>query len=149
ATQNAEKDAREAVLKTIMEREKIEVPDCMVEQELESSINRMAARLAMQGVDLQKASIDWQKIFEGERPNAEQTVRRSMVLDAIARQEGLEISDEDIHSEIEKIAEGSNKSAAAIKAQLEKEERIEGLKQHLRENKAFDFIYHNAKITVE
>jgi len=149
ATQIAEKKAREAVLQTIMDSQKLEVPDCLVQQELESNINRMAARLAMQGVDLQNTKIDWQKIFEEERPNAEKIVRQSIFLDAIARKENMEISDDELHSELEKLAEGSNKSAAVLKAQLEKEGRMEGFKQHLLENKAFDFIYRNAKITVE
>jgi len=149
ATQNAEKEAREALLKSIMERQKVDVPECMVQDELESHVNRLATRLAMQGVDIQQTSIDWKKIFDEERPRAEESVRRSIFLNAIARQENIEISDEEIDSELQKIAEGTNKSVAALKAQLEKEGRIEGFKQHLRENKAFDFIYRNAKITVE
>ena len=149
ATQNAEKDAREALLKSIVERQQVDVPDCMIQDELESYINRMATRLAMQGVDIQQASIDWKKIVDEERPRAEESVRRSIFLNAIARQEDIEISDEEINSELQKIAEGTNKSVAALRAQLEKEGRIEGFKQHLRENKAFDFIYRNAKITVE
>ena len=148
ATQNAEKEAREALLKTITDRQTIEVPDCMVQDELESQINRLAARLAMQGVNIKDASIDWKKIFDEERPRAEQSVRRSILLNTIARQENIEISDEEIDSELQKIAEGTNKSVAALKSQLEKESRIEGFKQHLRENKAFDFIYRNAKIIV-
>jgi trigger factor len=64
ANQNAEKEAREAVLKSIMEGQEVEVPDCMIQQELEANVNRMAARLAMQGIDLQKTPIDWNKIFE-------------------------------------------------------------------------------------
>ena len=147
--QSAEKEAREALLKSIMERQTVDVPDCMVQDELESYVNRMAARLAMQGVDIQQASIDWKKVVDEQRPIAEESVRRSIFLNAIARQEKIEISDEDIDSELQKLSEGTNKSLAALKAQLEKEGRIEGFKQHLRENKAFDFIYRNAKITVE
>jgi len=149
AAQSAEKEAREALLKSIMERQTLDVPDCMVQDELESYVNRMAARLAMQGVDIQQASIDWKKVVDDQRPIAEESVRRSLFLNAIAQQENIEISDEDIDSELQKLSEGTNKSLAALKAQLEKEGRIEGFKQHLRENKAFDFIYHNAKITVE
>lgn len=149
AAQSAEKKAREALLKSIMERQTVDVPDCMVQDELESHVNRMAARMAMQGVDIQQASIDWKKVVDDQRPVAEESVRRSIFLNAIARQENIEISDEDIDSELQKLSEGTNKSAAALKAQLEKEGRIEGFKQHLRENKAFDFIYRNAKITVE
>ncbi|MBN2319024.1 MAG: trigger factor [Acidobacteria bacterium] len=149
ATQSAEKEAREALLKSVMERQTVDVPECMVQDELESHVNRMATRLAMQGVDIQQASIDWKKVVDEERPRAEDSVRRSIFLNAIARQENIEISDEEVDSELQKIAEGTNKSVAALKAQLEKEGRIEGFKQHLRENKAFDFIYRNAKITVE
>jgi trigger factor len=103
----------------------------------------------MQGIDIQQTGIDWKKIFDEERPRAEESVRRSIFLNAIARQENIEISDEEIDSELQKIAEGTNKSVAALKAQLEKEGRIDGFRQHLQENKAFDFIYRNAKITVE
>ncbi|MBN2241834.1 MAG: trigger factor [Acidobacteria bacterium] len=149
ANQNAEKEAREALLKSILQRHTVDVPDCMVQDEVESYVNRMAARLAMQGVDIQKASIDWKKVVDEERPRAEESVRRSILLNAVARQENIEISDEEINSELQKVAEGTNKSAAALRAQLEKEGRLEGFKQHLRENKAFDFIYRNAKITLE
>jgi trigger factor len=149
ATQNAEKEAREALLKSIIDSQTVEIPDCLVQEEIESNVNRLATRLAMQGIDLNHASLDWKKIFEEERPNAELSVRRSIFLDAIARQENIDVSDEEIDSELQKIAEGTNKSVAALRAQLEKESRIEGFRQHLRENKAFDFIYRNAKITVE
>jgi trigger factor len=149
AAQNAEKEARTALLDSIMQRHNIEVPDCMVQDELESYVQRMATRLAFQGVDINHASINWKQIYDEERPQAEQAVRRSILLDAVARQENIEISDEDIDSELQKIAEGTNKPAAAMKAQLEKEGRMQGFRQHLRENKAFDFIYRNAKLTVE
>jgi hypothetical protein len=53
-----------------------------------------------------------------------------------------------MESELQKLAEGTNKSAAVWRAQLEKEDRIQSLEQHLRQNKALDFIYRNANISV-
>jgi trigger factor len=149
AKQNAEKGAREALLDSIMERQTIEVPECMVQEELEAHIRLVANNLAYQGIDLNQASIDWKKMFEDERPRAEQSVRRTIFLDAIARQEEINVTDEEIEAEFQKLAEGTNKSAAAWKAQFEKEERIQGFEQHLRQNKALDFIYRNANISVE
>ena len=61
----------------------------------------------------------------------------------------IEVSDEEIDAELGKIAEGSKQTPAELKAQLKKEDRLESFKQHLQENKAFDFIYRNAKITME
>jgi trigger factor len=147
AKQNAEKKAREALLDAIVQRQSVDVPECMVQDELEARVQRMANSLAYQGIDINQTSIDWKKIFDEERPRAEQSVRRSILLDAIARQEGIDVSDNEIDSELQKLTEGTNKSAAALKAQLEKEERLQSYKQHLREDKALDFIYRNANIS--
>jgi len=147
AKQDAEKKAREALLDSIVQRQSVEVPECMIQDELEAHANRIANSLAYQGIDINQTSIDWKKIFEEERPRAEQAARRTIFLDAIARQEGIEITGEEIDSELQKISEGTGKSAAALRAQLEKDERIQAFEQRLRQNKALDFIYRNANIT--
>ena len=149
AKQSAEKKAREALLDSIVERQTIDVPDCLVQDELEAYTRRFASSLAYQGVDIKQASIDWKKVLDEERPRAEQSVRHSIFLDAIARQEGIEVTEEETESELQKLAEGTNKSAAAWRAQLEKEGRIQSFEQHLRRNKALDFIYRNANIIEE
>ncbi len=149
AKQNAEKKAREALLDSIVGRQTVEVPECLIQDELEAHAHRVANNLAYQGIDLNQTSIDWKKVFDEERPRAEKSVRRSIFLDAIARQESIEVTDEEIESELQRLAAGTNKSAAALRAQLEKEERIQSFKQHLRENKALDFVYRNANISVE
>ncbi len=147
AKQNAEKKARETLLDSIVQRHTLDVPECMVQDELESHVQRVANSLAYQGIDINQTSIDWKKVFDEERPRAEQSVRRSLILDAIARQEGIEVSDQEIDAELQKIVEGTKKSAAALRAQLEKEERIHSYREHLREDKALDFIYRNANIS--
>jgi len=149
AKQNAEKKAREALLDSIVERQTIEVPDCLVQEELEAYTRRFASSLAYQGIDVRQTSIDWKKVLDEERPRAEKSVRHSIFLDAIARQENIEVTEEDMEAELQKLAEGTNKSAAAWRAQLEKEGRIQGFEQHLRRNKALDFIYRNANIIEE
>jgi trigger factor len=148
ARQDAEKKAREALLDSIIQKQTVEVPECMVQDELETHAHRIANNLAYQGIDINKTSIDWKKVFEEERPRAEQAVRRMIFLDAIARQEGIEITDEEVESELTKLSEGTGKSAPALRAQLEKEDRIQSFRQHLRQNKALDFIYRNANISV-
>jgi trigger factor len=148
AKQTAEKKAREALLDSIIERQPIEVPDCMVEEELTARTRQLASSLMYQGIDLNQIGLDWKKIFEEERPRAAQAVRRSIFLDAIARQENVLVTEEEIDAELQKMAEGTNKSAATWRSQLEKEDRMHGFEQHLRQNKALDFIYRNANINV-
>ena len=147
AKRSAEKESREAVLDAIVQRHTLDVPESLVRDELEEHARRIATNLARQGIDVNKTSIDWKKVFEEERPRAEQTVRRSIVLDAIARLEGLDVTEEELEAEFQKLAEGMNKSSAAIRAQFEKDKRIQGFREHLRQNKALDFIYRNANIS--
>ena len=148
AKQSDEKKAREALLDLLIERQSIEVPECLVQEEMTAYTRRMASSLAYQGIDLNQASIDWKKLYEEDRPRAEKAVRRTIFLDAIARQESISVTDEEMDLELQTLAEGTNKSASAWRAQLEKEDRIQSFEQHLRQNKALDFIYRNANINV-
>ncbi len=142
----AEKKAREALVDDVVRRTSFDVPECLIQDELKDHARRIAANLAHQGIDVSKVSLDWKKIFEEERPNAEKAVRRSLVLDTIARQENLEATESELENEFEKLAQGTGKSAAALRAQFEKDKRIQGFREHLRQNKALDFIYLNANI---
>ena len=144
---SAEKRGKEAVLDSVVRHHSLDVPDCMVQDELENHARRIAENLARQGIDVNKTSIDWRKVFEEERPLAEQGVRHSIVLDTIARQENLDVTDEELDAEFQKLAEGTHRSAAAVRAQFEKDKRIQDFREHVRRNKALDFIYRNASIS--
>jgi len=147
AGQAAEEKAREAVLDQVVQRSSFDIPEIMVHEELEDHGRRIAANLARQGIDVSKTSIDWKKIFEEERPHAETSVRRRLVLDAIARQEHMEVTEQELDEEFQKIAGRGGKSAAAIRAQFEKDQRLQAFRMFLLQNKALDFIYRNATIT--
>ncbi len=147
AKRSAEKKAREAVLDEIVRRHTFDIPGSLVREELEAHARRIATNLARQGIDVNRTSMDWKKIFDEERPHAEQAVRRSLVLDAVARQEHLEVTEAELETEFQRIAEGTNKTVAAVRAQFEKDKRIQSFREHLLQNKALDFIYRNANIS--
>ena len=151
---NAEMKAREELLDAIIERQPqppIDVPDCLVTEELGEYTKRFLNNLAYQGFDVKKtaAVFDWKKIYGEQRPNAERQVRRMIFLEAIARQENLEVSEEDVSAELDKMASQSHKSTEVLRAEFEKSNRMDTLKQNLLYDKALDFIYNNANIRVE
>jgi trigger factor len=143
----ANEKTKEQVLDQIVQSHAFEVPHCLVQTELENRARRVARSLAKQGVDLQKAAVDWDKIFEAERPRAEQAVRRMLVMDAIARQERLEVTENELDEEFRRLADERGKSSTALRVQFEKDKRIQGFKEHLLHKKALDFIVRNANIT--
>jgi len=146
----AEKNAREELLDAIIERQPVEVPECLVAEEQGTLANRLVYQLAYQGYDVrQTPGFDWKKIYDEQRPRAEQSVRRMIFLDAIARQENLEVSEGDVSAELDKLAAQTRKSADAWRAEYEKNNRMDELKQGLLQQKALDFIYRNANIRRE
>jgi trigger factor len=147
ARQTAEEKARESALDQIVQRLSFDVPESMVKDELEEHARGIAANLVQQGIDVSKTSIDWKKVFDEQRPSAEQSVRRRMVLDAVARQESLEVTDAELDAEFQQIAQRGGKSAAALRAQFEKDQRLQGFRMFLLQNKALDFIFRNATIS--
>jgi trigger factor len=143
----AEEKAKEEVLDQIVRSHAFDVPDALIEDELEERARQVAAKLTYQGIDVNKTSINWKKVFDEERPHAEQVVRRRMILDAIVRQEGLEVTEAEMDQEFERLSRVAEKSAAALRAQFEKDQRIQSLRAHLLRNKALDFIFRNANIS--
>ncbi len=147
ARQAAEEKARETVLDEVVQRVSFDVPESLVRDELEDHARGIAANLVRQGIDVSKTSIDWKKVFDEQRPHAEKSVRRRMVLDAIARQEKLEVTESDLEIEFQRMAERGGKSAVAARAQFEKDQRLQALRTYLLQNKALDFIVRNATIS--
>jgi trigger factor len=147
AVVNAENKVREAVVDQVVRSHSFDIPDSLIREELEDHVRRIAATLARQGIDVNRASIDWSKVLEEERPHAEQAVRRGLVLDAVARLENLQVTEDELENEFQALAEATRKSPAAIRAQFEKDKRIQGFKEHLLRKKALDFIFRNANIT--
>src|SRR5512142_1676144 len=73
-----------------------EVPDSLVEEELGKSLNNYARFLASQGINLETANLDWRKVSEEFRPEAAKRVKRSLILEAIAKKEGVTVSDVEV-----------------------------------------------------
>ena len=96
-----------------------------------------------------KAGIDWAQFREAQREAARDAVASALVLDEISRRENLTVSTEDVDKEIEQFAERSDRTPAALRAQLEKEGGLARLTAGLRREKAVDFLRARATILKE
>jgi trigger factor len=122
-------------------------PEALVEQEIDRRLEEFARRLLEQGIDPTKASVDWQDFRERQRDAASETVRSTLVLDEISRREGVEAGDEDVAKEIERFAERSGHTAAAVRARLEKEGAIERIRAGLVREKTMALLLEKAVIS--
>ncbi|HYS56048.1 MAG TPA: trigger factor [Thermoanaerobaculia bacterium] len=121
-----------------------EVPDALVEEELGKSLQNYARFLASQGVDVEKADLDWNKVADDFRPEAVKRVKRSLILEAIAKKENVEVSDVEVDAEIRRAANESGRDVAEVKHRLRHDGGYEALRASLAQEKALALVLKNA-----
>jgi len=147
AKHKSEMAAKQALVEQLLRLHEFAVPEIMVEAQLEHKLERMLRQLFAQGIDPRQAQVDWHKLREESRPDAEKEVRASLLLSKIAEAEGLEVSEEEVDETIRGMAQEAHEPPATLKTRLTREGELDTLKSTRRNQKAIDFIYSNAKIT--
>ena len=132
----------------------IEIPDAMLETQAESLVNEFAQNLQMQGMNidmyLQYTGLQKDQLVEQFKPQAKTRIQNSLVLEAVAKAENIEASDEDLAAEYEKMAAQYNMPVDNIKKVFgESEQYKDDMKKDIALRKAAELIAANAKETRE
>jgi trigger factor len=122
-----------------------DVPETLVDEELGKSLNNYARYLASQGVNLEQAEIDWRKIGEDFRPEAIKRVKRSLILEAIAKKEGFDVSDVEVDAEIRRAAREQEREFADVKHHLKHDGGYEALRTSLAQEKALELVLQESR----
>jgi trigger factor len=133
----------------LLQSHSIEVPETVVRRQLELRLRNLARSAIMQGVDPRSDEIDWKTIGQRERERATQDVQSMLLLQRIAEQESLAVSDEEIDAEIKRIASQQGESAVQLKGRLTKEGALDTMRLELKNRKALDFIVQAATVERE
>ena len=127
---NLEKDAEEKaetafeneVLEKVIESCKLDIPDGMINAEVDDMMRDMEMRLSMQGLKfsdyIKYTGQSEQQLRDMYKPQATERVKGQLVLEAIKNKENIEATDEEIDAEIAKAAEQRKKSLEDYKAQM-------------------------------
>jgi len=142
----ASQAAKEKLLNTLAERHPFPVPKSMVERQVQTLIARTEQRLARQGMKLEDASLDRQKLRDSFLSTAEKEVRGVLILEKIAQMENLSVSEAELDKKLEKIAAQLNQRVEAVKSYYQKEALLEELRAQLLEEKTLDFLLSKAKV---
>ena len=135
---------RRAIFDALLSRTKVPAPELLVESETTSSLRDYARYLAANGIDPKQ--VDWQKIQEDARPGAERRVQEYLLLDDIARREGIEITDTELEAEFKREAARRGVEPAALREEMAKHEGLEALRDEIRLAKALDLLISSAQV---
>ncbi len=144
AAHEAERETRADLLKQLAARVPFEVPASLLDREIDRRVEEFVRRLIEQQIDPMRTNINWEEFREKQREAAAEAVKGALVLDEVARREHIAVSDADVDAEVQRYAERSGRSAAAVRARLEKESGLGRLYAGLRRERALDFLVSRA-----
>jgi trigger factor len=117
-----------------------EVPNSLVEDELGKALNSYARYLASQGIEIEDPTVDWRQLTEDFRPESAKRVKRGLILEAIAKKEGLVISDVEVDAEIRRAANEQGRDFADVKHRLRHDGGYEALRASMAQEKALQLV---------
>jgi len=147
AEQEADRNLRGSLLKELAARVSVDIPDSLVERELDRRTEEFARRLMDQKIDPRRANIDWDQFRDSQRDASRESVKSALVLDEISRRENVTVSEEEIDKDVAQYAERSGLTPAAVRARLEKEGALSRIAAGLRREKTIDYVLSQAQVT--
>ncbi|HEV3459879.1 MAG TPA: trigger factor [Thermoanaerobaculia bacterium] len=124
-----------ALLEQLRERHPMELPQGVVEREVENLTADYAETFARRGVRPEQAGVDWQRVREEMRPHAERRVHSRLLLDAVADAEPVEVTDEEFERALAALARAQKTTTPALRKALHENGRLETLREQLRREK--------------
>ncbi len=124
-----------AMLDQLTERHPIPLPDGVVHREVDELLRDYAENLARRGVDLEGAGLDWQRLGEQAKPQAERRVKARLLLDAISAQEKIEVGEEEFEQALALLARAQGIPTPALRQRLDEGGQLAGLRAQMRREK--------------
>lgn len=142
----AKRENREKIRKALVEKNPIEVPNAMVENGIDQSIAQTMEQFRAQGIDPRALNLDIRAIREELREDVTLRVKAALLLEAIVKQEGIEVADEDLEAHYASLAEDLGMDVETIRKHFERNQlEREGLRERLKEDKAIELLLREAK----
>jgi len=146
AKHGVEREVRADLLKQLASRVDFDVPAALVDREIDRRVEEFVRRLIEQQIDPMRTNINWEEFRERQKDAASEAVKSALVLDEVARREGITVTEDEVEAEVQRYAERSGRSAAAVRARLEKEGGLGRLHAGLRREKAVNFLLTKATV---
>ena len=147
ATAESDRRLHDDLLRALIEANKFEVPESLVEHQTNHRLEGVARQMMSRGIDLRTQELDWEGARKEIRTQAEGDVRVTMLLEKIAKAENITVSDEEVEAELESFANASRQPKEQVRAALTKEGGDRSIAHRVRNRKALDFLIDNARIT--
>ena len=144
----AKQEKENAAVDKVVEGMTVDVPECMIDSRIDSTIRENEARMAQQGLTFEQylgfMGTTMEQFKEQMKPSAEMQVKGTLALEAIAKAENIEVTDAEVEEQLQKMADAYKMELEKVKGFM-RDEDIEAMKADLKITKALDLIVESAK----
>lgn len=143
----AEREARQRLVEAILAKNEFDPAPSMISREVAAQVDMTKRQLANQGMTLAHLGTSEGEMANRIRPQAAFNVKAFLLLDAIGKKQSIDVSDDELNTELEKLAEERGQNLARMRATMEKNQELLLLRAQMREEKILDFLMEKAKVT--
>ena len=146
--EEAKRTQEDEAIAAIVEASEMEIPDAMIETQCEDMVNEFAQRISQSGLTMEQymqfSGQTVQGLMDQVRPEAETRIKTSLVLEAVVKAENIEVSDEEVNAELEKMAGMYGMDVAQLTQYMGDAEKS-SMKNQMAITKAVELIMANVK----
>ncbi len=144
AERRNESNRHDALLAALVEQLEVELPETLVQEEIISLLEQTAGQLAQQGMDVKKLFTPQliQSLRETSRPEAEERLKRSLALTALATAENIEVAADEIEAKVKELSRGFSDNSRIDPARLR-----QAVQEDLMREKLMGWLESNSTIT--
>ena len=142
--QQTDQDFEEKLFDAIADDSEFELPEKLIENELDSMFQRFKINLSQQGMEIEDyfeyTGMDEQDWRDQNYDSAVKSVRNNLLLEAVAKKEDIEVSDSEVESKIKEIAEANDQDFEEMKSQMEEYNQLDSIKESIKMEKTMEFL---------
>ncbi len=138
----AEHAAKDKLVTELIQRNDFEVPESLIEQQIDIRLERGLRALAAQGLSAeQMKKMDLNRLRAGQRDQAIHDVKAALLLEKVAELENVQASEDDVNMEVDSLAKQTKQTSEAIRARLTRDGGLDRIRTRIRNEKTLEFLY--------
>ncbi len=141
----AERESKDKLVAELVRRNDFEVPESMIDRQIDLRLERGLRALAGQGMKMEDMKkMDLPRLRAGQRDQAVQDVKSSLLLERIAELEGIQVGDDELNRELDALAQQTKQTPEAVRARLTQDGGLDRIRNRIRSEKTLEFLYHQS-----
>ncbi len=141
----AQQAAKAKLTEQLVAAHEFPVPEALIDRQIQRQVEQYLRTLASDGVDISQVKLDWNKVRESQLERATKEVKASLILERIAEREAVEVTNQEVDQEVQRLARVQRESPAALRRRLEEDGGLRRLAARIRTEKTLNFLFEHAR----